>query len=251
MVWPVFDEQLFSMKLAELAPELRKKTGAATRRARFERRRLGQGMTVGSYAAIADAQIEVLREHLKEVDRICREVWRAQGGTETPQFVRAVIRDKVFQAIAARFGSIKWGIEREASRFTRRMSVKDKAESLLLSPKTLRSFNVAAYITLVSIGAVLIATLFARTLPDDHSIPISKPIFLVIYVVVAIMLAAGLYLWIGMLYFLLKIDRRTPLSKIAWLVVLLIFNSWAATVYFFAVYRGQVPRTAHATHASA
>jgi hypothetical protein len=130
------------------------------------------------------------------------------------------------------------------------MSVKDKAESLLLSPKTLRSFTVAAYITLASIGAVLIAAAFAQTLPDGHSIPIRTPIFVVIFVVVAIMLAAGLYLWIGMLYFLLKIDGRSTQSEIAWLIVLLIFNSWAATVYFFAAYRGRVARLAHATQAS-
>jgi hypothetical protein len=116
MVWLIFDEQLFNLKHAELAPELHKKTQAATSRARFERRRLGQGMTAGFYAAVVDAQIEVLREHLKDIDRICREVWRRQGGIETPHFVRAVIRDKVFSVIAARFGSIKWEIELEAKR---------------------------------------------------------------------------------------------------------------------------------------
>jgi hypothetical protein len=109
------------------------------------------------------------------------------------------------------------------------------------SPRTLRSFAIAAYITLAGMGAVLIAAVFAQTLPDGHSVPIRTPIFVLIFVAVAIMLAAGLFLWIGMLYFLLKIDRRSPLSKIAWLVVLLIFNSWAATVYFFTVYR----RVAH------
>jgi hypothetical protein len=107
------------------------------------------------------------------------------------------------------------------------------------------------YITLVGIGAVLIATAFSQTLSDGHSVPTRTPIFVLTFVAVTIMLAGGLFLWIGMLYFLLTIDRRSPLSKIAWLVVLLIFNSWAATVYFFAVYRVRVVRPSHATQVNA
>ena len=115
----------------------------------------------------------------------------------------------------------------------------------------LKSFSVAAYITLIGIGGVLLGTVFARTLADGHSVPIRMPTFVVFFAVVAIMLAAGVYLWIGMLYFLLKIDRRSRLSKIIWLLALLFFNTWAAAVYFFTVYRGLATGAHRAIQANA
>ncbi|MGD0404837.1 MAG: hypothetical protein ABSB66_16765 [Candidatus Acidiferrales bacterium] len=117
--------------------------------------------------------------------------------------------------------------------------------------RMLKSFSVAAYITLIGIGGVLLATVFARTLADGHSVPIRMPTFVVFFAVVAIMLAAGVYLWIGMLYFLLKIDRRSRLSKIIWLLALLFFNTWAAAVYFFTVYRGLATGAHRAIQANA
>jgi len=134
---------------------------------------------------------------------------------------------------------------------TGKIETKASATSQLATSRTLKSFTVAAYITVIGIGGVLLTTVFAKTLPDGHAIPIRMPTFVVFFVAVAIMLAAGVYLWIGMLYFLLKVDRRSPLSKIIWLLALLFFNAWAATVYFFAVYRGRASRTYRTIQASA
>jgi hypothetical protein len=123
--------------------------------------------------------------------------------------------------------------------------IETKASATLqpATSRTLKGFTIAAYITIIGIVGVLLATVFAKSLPDGHTVPIRMPTFVVFFVAVAIMIAAGVYLWIGMLYFLLKVDRRSLLSKVIWLLALLFFNSWAAVVYFFAVYRGRASRT--------
>ncbi|HEY4739908.1 MAG TPA: hypothetical protein VIH76_04870 [Candidatus Acidoferrales bacterium] len=116
MAQPVFDRRLYDLKFAELCHELRQKTSAATRRVPFEQRKLGQGEGAGFYEKLVDAHLEILGEHLEGVDRICREVWRKQGGIETPDFVRAVVRNRVFATIAARCSAIRGEIELTAER---------------------------------------------------------------------------------------------------------------------------------------
>jgi hypothetical protein len=126
---------------------------------------------------------------------------------------------------------------------TGKTETKVPATLQLATSRMLKSFTITAYITVIGIGAVLFATVFAKSLPDGRTLQIRTPTFIAFFVAVAIVLAAGVYLWIGMLYFLLKVDRSSPLSKVIWLLALLFFNSWAAAVYFFAVYRKLAPRT--------
>jgi len=112
-----FDRRLYEMKLVEPSLRMQSETQAGWRRVRAEQQKLGQGKGVGFYVKLVDSALSALREYLKEVDRICREVWQAQGGTVTPELVRTVLRDyAVFTAIAARCGAIRGEIDRMAKR---------------------------------------------------------------------------------------------------------------------------------------
>ncbi len=117
MHWRGFDQSLYALKIGQLSRGWHKKTRDATTRVRAEQKRIGQGEGVGFYAKLADARIAVLCEHLEDVDGICREVWRAQGGTLTPAFVREVIRNfAVLATIRASCASIRGEIELMARR---------------------------------------------------------------------------------------------------------------------------------------
>jgi hypothetical protein len=112
-----FDRRLYEMKLQEPSRRMQTETRAAWRRVGYEQQKLGQGKGTGFYAKLVDAALSVLHEYLEHVDRICREVWEAQGGTVTSQFLRAVVRDyAVFTALAARCGAIRGEIELMARR---------------------------------------------------------------------------------------------------------------------------------------
>jgi hypothetical protein len=112
-----FDRRLYEMKLLEPSLHMQSATRAAWRQVRAEQKKFGQGEGVGFYAKLVDSALSVLAEYLKEVDRICREVRKAQGETVTPAFVRTVVRDyAVFTVIAARCGAIRGDIELMARR---------------------------------------------------------------------------------------------------------------------------------------
>ncbi|MFZ3214943.1 MAG: hypothetical protein WA192_02685 [Candidatus Acidiferrales bacterium] len=112
-----FDRRLYEMKLREPSRRMQTETRAAWRRVGHEQQKLGQPKGPGFYAKLIDAALSVLQEYLKDVDRICRDVWEAQGGTVTSQFLRAVVRDyAVFTAMAARCGAIRGEIELRARR---------------------------------------------------------------------------------------------------------------------------------------
>jgi hypothetical protein len=49
--------------------------------------------------------------------------------------------------------------------------------------------------------------------------------------------AAALYLWVGMGWYWLRLDRSASSAKKFWFVVLLLLNWVGAIAYYFAVYR--------------
>jgi ribosome-binding protein aMBF1 (putative translation factor) len=86
------------------------------RRIQSEQRKRGQGNGVGFFVALADSDLEVLREFLEEVDPICREVWTTQGNLLTAEFVRVVLVQTILNTIEARVGTIKSRVEMAARR---------------------------------------------------------------------------------------------------------------------------------------
>ena|SRR6266851_811297 len=52
---------------------------------------------------------------------------------------------------------------------------------------------------------------------------------------------SALYLWIGMGWYWLRLDRSPSSAKKFWFVVLLLLNWVGAIVYYFAVYRRTAP----------
>jgi hypothetical protein len=59
-------------------------------------------------------------------------------------------------------------------------------------------------------------------------------------VVGAVGAAAALWLWVGMFWYWVQLDRSSSRSKICWFLVLLLGNWVGATVYYFIVYRKAV-----------
>ena len=57
----------------------------------------------------------MLRNWLKTVDRICREVWQSQGERITPEFVREILVPEAMTAIGARIGVTNSRIDRTAA----------------------------------------------------------------------------------------------------------------------------------------
>jgi DNA-binding XRE family transcriptional regulator len=116
-LWKRFDHSLFALKLHEPSRKMHEETESRRRKVQFDRLEIGQGKGVGLLVALVDSDLSVLREFLeKDIDRICREVWRAQGNSVTAEFVRVVILGTVFNTIDVRIGSIKWGMEATAER---------------------------------------------------------------------------------------------------------------------------------------
>jgi hypothetical protein len=115
--WKRFDQSLFELKLRVPARRMHEKTESRRRQVQFELRKAGRDKGVGFFVALADSDLEVLREFLeKDIDRICREVWRTQGNSISAEFVSVVLFETVFNTIEVRTGSIKWGIDQMAGR---------------------------------------------------------------------------------------------------------------------------------------
>jgi hypothetical protein len=91
---------------------MKAETRAAWRRVGHEQQKLGQLGGPGFYARLVDAALSVFEEYLKDVERICWEVWEAQGGPVTSEFVRTVVRDyAVFTAIEERCATLRGELE--------------------------------------------------------------------------------------------------------------------------------------------
>ncbi len=108
----------------------------------------------------------------------------------------------------------------------------------ILSRRLRRSFTYAAYITIFGLLAGFVETILSMTvLRDFETMKISMAAFILFFVAVTILLAAGFYLWVGMMFFLFKVDRRSLFSKCLLLPFFIIGNTLTATLYYFFVYR--------------
>lgn len=110
-----FDRRLYEQKLLEPSLRIGEETRRRWRQVHSEVDK--RGNLAGLFPDLIDSALEILSTHLKDIDRICREVWRVQGKTESPEFIREVIRDyAVFGVIAARCATIKGDIILEGRR---------------------------------------------------------------------------------------------------------------------------------------
>jgi hypothetical protein len=102
-----FDRQLFTFKLSEELSPLMQKESVASNKAAF-RGGNGPAKLGGSVLVrIVGGQLVLLREWLRRVDRIAREVWQTQGEPITPEFVRDILVPEALTLIGARESAIK------------------------------------------------------------------------------------------------------------------------------------------------
>lgn len=91
---------------------------------------------------------------------------------------------------------------------------------------------------------VFAATIFA---PDNTFTfpPTSRVItlFLSAFMVVAALISASLFLWIGMLHFLIVYDGRSAARKGLWFLIMLLGLSYGAAIYYWIVFRRFLPNT--------
>jgi hypothetical protein len=96
----------------------------------------------------------------------------------------------------------------------------------------------------------LFTTAFSMTVYRDvESFRVPTLVGVLFISLVAILFAAGLYFWLGMLFFLLKFDRRSVISKCALFPLLLLGTTLTATIYYFLVYREIARRADHSSPA--
>lgn len=107
---PPFHQSLYESKLAGLRPGpggLDKRIYAAERRVAAEQRRIGQPHNDSYYAKVVDAHVEILRWYVEQASRICREVWKIQGGTLTREFLWMVELPRMLGLVSVRTGSVR------------------------------------------------------------------------------------------------------------------------------------------------
>jgi amino acid transporter len=108
----------------------------------------------------------------------------------------------------------------------------------ILSRRLRRSFGYAAYITIFGLLVVFITTVLSMTIYRDvETFRVPTLVGLLFILLVAVLFAASLYFWLGMMLFLLKFDRRSVLSKCALFPLFLLGTTLTATIYYFLVYR--------------
>ncbi len=99
-------------------------------------------------------------------------------------------------------------------------------------------FFYTAYTTIVGlICSVFASFLVPMWLADRESIKVSMNAGVAFIGVVTVLLAAGAYILLGMVFFLFKYDRRPMFSKCLLLPAFLFGTSLTATLYYFLVYR--------------
>jgi hypothetical protein len=108
----------------------------------------------------------------------------------------------------------------------------------ILSRRLRTSFTYAAYITIFGLLAGFALTVLSMTVYRDvETFPVPTLVGVLLISLVAILFAASLYFWLGMMFFLLKFDRRSVLSKCALFPLFLLGTTLTASIYYFLVYR--------------
>lgn len=86
----------------------------------------------------------------------------------------------------------------------------------------------------IGLAVVLVEPGFESRLPAT---PMLLTTFWLAFVIVALIIAALIYLWIAMLHFLLTYDACTGPEKALWFAVLLFGSSYGAALYYAVVFR--------------
>ena len=107
-----FDRQLFTDKLSELSHEMQAKSVASNRKAGVAARKTGGSLLLN----IVDGQLALLNEWVERVDGEVRGVWKIQGETVTPEFVRDVLLPEAMNLIETRKGTVMSSISLMALR---------------------------------------------------------------------------------------------------------------------------------------
>ena len=110
------------------------------------------------------------------------------------------------------------------------------SEHWVLQQRTRLLFSYAAVVTTIIfvigvIANVMLAKRGAIWVPENLPFQIAGA------VVAAVGASAGLWLWVGMCWYWVQLDRSSRRSRIFWFVMLLLGNWAGATVYYFLVYR--------------
>jgi hypothetical protein len=103
------DQRLLIPKLEELAQEMQKRSIEANNKAGSATRTSGN--TASYFPRLFEAQRQLTEEWAQRVYDVHCEVWRIQGNTVTPEFIRTVGEKAVTELIATRKGAVESAAE--------------------------------------------------------------------------------------------------------------------------------------------
>ena len=102
---------------------------------------------------------------------------------------------------------------------------------------TLKAFEIAAILVAVQF-VLLLLSLFAPTGEFDLGDSLlTKAVFGVGFLIAGFCIIASFYIWIGMLWFLVRYDRAPLLIRVLWFPVILFGLSYGAAAYYLSFYR--------------
>ena len=112
--WKQVDQTLVNLMLFDIIQEIRKNTEDEERQIRFANIGNQNAMTVPS---------QRLEMHLRRADElagrtyeVCCEVWKRQGNSLSPEFLRAIPQFGIRAVISSRTGAVLWELEMEEKR---------------------------------------------------------------------------------------------------------------------------------------
>ena len=104
-------------------------------------------------------------------------------------------------------------------------------------------FLIAAWVTAISFIAV--ATLTAMDVAQALHVEnwhMGIHTFWIVFCLLATSIVLQLYLWLGMMWFLIRHDKNSSLAKGLWMVLVLCGISYGAAIYHFVSYRRVLKR---------
>jgi hypothetical protein len=114
----------------------------------------------------------------------------------------------------------------------------------LLSRRGAKSLSIAAWTTISSWILMVLGTLYldSTLFRDTDRIPIGLLTFSLFMLLVALLMGIGVYLFLAMLFFMFRHDKRPRLFKYLLTPLFILGTTVTAVIYYFSVYRPSIRR---------
>ncbi len=119
----------------------------------------------------------------------------------------------------------------------------DQQKPWITSKYATALFLIAAWVTAISFIAVAtLTTMDVAQALDVEDWHVGIRTFWIVFCLLATSIVLQLYLWLGMMWFLIRYDKNSCLAKGLWMVLVLCGMSYGAAIYYFVSYRRVLKR---------